>query len=102
MVKTKREILRRLTHFNRERGSEFGVRRIGVFGSAAQDRLNPQSDVDVVVELAEPDLLLLIGLQQELQDVFGRQVDVVHYRLTMNPVLKRHIDREAIYAGCGQ
>lgn len=99
MVRTKREILRRLTRFNRDRGSEFGVRRIGVFGSAAHDRLNSQSDVDVVVELAEPDLLLLIGLQQELQDVFGRQVDVVHYRSTMNPVLKRHIDQEAVYAG---
>ncbi|OQA43969.1 MAG: Nucleotidyltransferase domain protein [Chloroflexi bacterium ADurb.Bin325] len=99
MVKTKREILRRLTQFQRERGAEFGVQRIGVFGSAAQDRLTRQSDIDIVVELVEPDLFLLIGLQQELAEVFGRQVDVVHYRPTMNPVLKRHIDQEAVYAG---
>jgi len=91
-------VLRRLARFNQHRGTEFGVRRIGVFGSAAHDRLTQQSDIDVVVELTEPDLLLLIGIQQELQDLLGRPVDVVHYRPTMNPLLKRHIDQDAVYA----
>ena len=98
MVKTRREVLRRLSTFSRQHGSEFGVRRIGVFGSAARDRLTRDSDVDVVVELVEPDLLLLVGIQQELQSLFGRPVDVVHYRPRMNPVLKHYIDSEAIYA----
>jgi uncharacterized protein len=99
MVKTKREVLRRLARFSHQRGGEFGLQRIGVFGSTAQDRLTRDSDVDVVVELVEPDLLLLVGLQQELQEVFGRPVDVVHYRPTMNAALKRHIDQEAVYVG---
>lgn len=98
MVRTRREVLRRLAQFNRQHGSEFGVRRIGVFGSAAHDRLTGQSDVDIVVELDEPDLFMLIGIQQELQGILGRPVDVVHYRPTMNPLLKRHIDQDAIYA----
>jgi hypothetical protein len=98
MVKTRREVLRRLTRFSQQHASEFGLRRIGVFGSAAQDRLTRDSDVDVVVELTEPDLLLLVGIQQELQTLLGRPVDVVHYRARMNPMLKQHIDAEAIYA----
>ena len=98
MVKTRREVLRRLATFSQQHGSEFGVRRIGVFGSAAHDQLTRDSDVDVVVELAEPDLLLLVGIQQELQSLLGRPVDVVHYRPRMNPVLKHYIDAEAIYA----
>lgn len=98
MVKTRREVLRRLSRFSRQRAAEFGLRRIGVFGSAARDRLTRASDVDVVVELTEPDLLLLVGIQQELQTLLGRPVDVVHYRSRMNPVLKQYIDAEAIYA----
>jgi predicted nucleotidyltransferase len=99
MVKTRREILRRLARFSKMRGGEFGLLRIGVFGSAARDQLGPQSDVDVVVEISEPDLLLLVGIQQELRELFGRQVDIVHYRPTMNPLLKQCIDQEAVYAG---
>jgi predicted nucleotidyltransferase len=74
------------------------LRRIAVFGSAARDRLTRDRDVDVVVELVEPDLLLLISIQQELQTLLARPVDVVHYRSRMNPVLKQYIDAEAIYA----
>ena len=69
MVKTRREVLRRLAHFSQQHGSEFGLRRIGVFGSAARDRLTQDSDVDVV-----------------------------HYRPRMNAVLKQPVDAEAIYA----
>jgi predicted nucleotidyltransferase len=98
MVRTRREIVSRLRQFNRARGREFGVIRIGVFGSAARDKLTERSDVNVVVELTEPDLLLLVGIKQELEEVFGRPVDIVHYRPTMNAFLKRHIDQEAVYA----
>jgi predicted nucleotidyltransferase len=48
--------------------------------------------------LTEPDLLLLVGIKQELEEVFGRPVDIVHYRPTMNAFLKQHIDQEAVYA----
>jgi predicted nucleotidyltransferase len=98
MVRSRREIIRRLRHFSRTRGEEFGVIRIGVFGSAARDKLTERSDVDVVVELTEPDLLLLVGIKQELEEVFGRPVDIVQYRPTMNSFLKRHIEQEAVYA----
>ena len=98
MVRTRREVVHRLMQFSKTRGQEFGVVRIGVFGSAARDKLTDRSDVDVVVELAQPDLLLLVGIKQELEEVFGRPVDIVHYRPTMNAFLKRHIDHEAVYA----
>jgi predicted nucleotidyltransferase len=74
------------------------VIRIGVFGSAARDNLRPDSDIDVVVELEHPDLLLLVGIKQELEELFGRNVDIVRYRERMNPLLKKRIDQEAMYA----
>lgn len=95
---TRQEVLSALSRFARARSAEFGLLRIGVFGSAARDDLHTDSDVDVVVELATPDLLLLVGIKQELEELFGRQVDVVRYRERMNPLLKRRIEQEAVYA----
>lgn len=98
MALTRNDVLRTLASFRRSRASEFGLVRIGVFGSAASDRLKELSDVDVVVELRKPDLLLLVGIKQELEQLLGRPVDIVRYRPNMNALLKKRIDQEAIYA----
>ena len=70
---------------------------MGILGSAALDRLTEVSDVDVVVELAQPDLWMLIGIKQDLKDALQVPVDIVRYRPHMNPDLKRRIEAEAIY-----
>jgi predicted nucleotidyltransferase len=98
MITTRSEVLKVLSNFHRSHSKQFGITRIGVFGSAARDRLARDSDVDVVVELERPDLLLLVGIKQELEELLGRPVDVVRYRRDMNPFLKRHIEQEAVYA----
>lgn len=95
---TRQDVLKTLSAFNRSRAGEFGVIRIGVFGSAARDNMRLDSDIDFVVELERPDLLLLVGIKQELEDLFGRKVDMVRYRERMNPLLKKRIDQEAVYA----
>ncbi len=98
MVTTRDDVLGTIRRFNRTRTGQFGLVRIGVFGSAARDKLASDSDVDVVVELAQPDLLLMVGIKQELETLLERPVDIVRYRQNMNPLLKEHIDREAVYA----
>jgi len=75
----------------------YGLRRIGLFGSVARSGQGPASDVDVVVDLERQDLFFLIGIKQELEESLHTGVDVVSYRQTMNPHLKRRIDAEAIY-----
>jgi predicted nucleotidyltransferase len=91
------EILRVLAQFRDRRAKEFGITRIGIFGSLARGEATDASDVDVVVELERPDLLLLVGIKQELEELLQRPVDVVRYRERMNPLLKKRIDREAVY-----
>jgi hypothetical protein len=44
-----------------------------------------------------PDLLKRVRLKAELENLFGREVDVIRYRDSLNPYLKARIDREAIY-----
>jgi predicted nucleotidyltransferase len=91
------DILRTLVRFRGIRQDEFGIVRIGVFGSVARDEITDTSDVDVVVELDRPDLLTLVGIKQELEESLQRSVDVVRYRERMNAHLKRRIEQEAIY-----
>ena len=83
--------------FRERRQDEFGIIRLGVFGSVARDRATEASDVDVVVELGQPDLLALVGVKQELEELLHLPTDVARYREGMNPHLKRRIEQEAIY-----
>jgi predicted nucleotidyltransferase len=91
------DVLHTLARFRDLRKDEFGIVRIGVFGSVARDENADASDVDVVVELDQPDLFILVGVKQELEELLHRPVDVVRYREKMNVYLKRRIEREAVY-----
>ena len=91
------EIMRTLRGFMEMNRDRYEIIRIGVFGSAARDSMNEQSDIDVVVELGKPDLFYLIGIKQDLEEKFHRTVDIVRYRDRMNAFLKKRIDKEAVY-----
>ena len=91
------EAIRQLTRFKAENRGRYSIVRLGLFGSGARDALTERSDLDIVVELAEPDLFHIIGIKQDLEEQLHCPVDVVRYRAGMNPFLKARIDREAIY-----
>lgn len=77
---------------------DYGILRIGVFGSVARDEADEASDVDIVVEMREPDLFYLARIKDALANEFGRPVDIVNLRKSMNEVLKSRIQREVVYA----
>lgn len=96
-IMRKEEIAESLKRFKTLKGNEYRIKRIGLFGSAARDRMNAQSDIDVVVELDRQDLFVLIGIKQDLEEQLERQVDVVSYREGMDRFLKARIEKEAVY-----
>lgn len=55
-----------------------GAQNVRLFGSAARGKADPESDIDFLVDL-EPgrSLLDLGGLLMDLQNLLGRDVDVV-------------------------
>ena len=83
----------RMTH-----QAKYGIKRLGLFGSTVRGRATEQSDIDIVVELEKQDLFFMIGIKQDLEEQLGVKVDIISYRPTMNPYLKRRIDQEAVYA----
>lgn len=91
------EVLILLRRFREDYHSQFQIVKLGLFGSAARDRMNEKSDLDIVVDLEKPDFLALIGIKQALEEQLQRPVDVVRYRENMNQYLKQRIDREAVY-----
>jgi hypothetical protein len=76
---------------------KYGVTRLGLFGSAARNQTNLESDLDVVMEIERPNLFVAVNIKEELEYALGLPVDLVRYREHMNPHLKRRLEREAIY-----
>lgn len=76
---------------------QYGVTNLGVFGSVARNEAQPGSDLDIVVSMREPKLLYMVHIKETLEEVFQCPVDIIHYRETMNPFLKKRIDRDAVY-----
>jgi predicted nucleotidyltransferase len=57
--------------------SEYGVRRIGLFGSYAKDMPTESSDIDIVVEFARPIGFRFTELTEYLEGLLGKTVDVL-------------------------
>lgn len=95
--KDKDNILQVIREIYSELAGRFTVRRIGVFGSFAKGDENPESDVDIIVELAEPTFDNYMDLKFRLEDVLNRPVDLVMAD-TLKPRIKPIIEREVIYA----
>jgi uncharacterized protein len=91
-------VLRELKNHLSQFEQLYGVTKIGIFGSAARDELGRNSDIDVVVQMIEPDLFYIVHIKETLEKNFNRPVDVIRYRKNMNRFLKARIDREACYA----
>src|SRR4030042_6769368 len=76
---------------------EFGVKRIGLFGSYARGEVREDSDIDIVVEIEKPDLFPLIGIKQAIAEALGAKVDIVRLRDKMNQALRSRIEGDAVY-----
>ena len=92
---TARELLKAKRSEILKRTALHGARNVRVFGSATRGTDSEASDVDFLVDL-EPGRSLLdqIALQQDLEKLLGRPVDVV-VEGGISPYLERHIEQQA-------
>ncbi|MDA3885040.1 MAG: nucleotidyltransferase domain-containing protein [Candidatus Delongbacteria bacterium] len=67
---------------------KYKIKSLSLFGSAIRNELKPESDIDILIEFekgATPGLITFMGIQQELTDRIGRQVDLrTRYDLSDN------------------
>jgi hypothetical protein len=75
-----------------------GVQLVGVIGSVARCEAGPDSDVDVVYEVAgRPTLFDLGAILMDMQDELGRRVDLVDLK-TVKPRLREAMERDLVRA----
>ena len=84
---------------NRGELKRLGVEKIALYGSVARNEATPQSDVDVLVELADAFLTLegYMDLCFYLEELFGRHVDVTTFR-SIKPHMRDRVLADAVYA----
>ncbi|MDO8296889.1 MAG: nucleotidyltransferase family protein [Caulobacter sp.] len=78
---------------------QYGVARIGVFGSVARGEAGPDSDVDVLVEF-KPDRhpgLEFFTLRDRLAAILGTDVDLATSR-TLHRLMRDRVLKEVTYA----
>jgi hypothetical protein len=96
MVRTRERVLQTLTE-NREAIRRFGVRSLGLFGSAARGQSAPGSDLDFLVEFERNSFDAYMGLKEFLENLFDCPVDLVLAH-TLKPRLRDPILRETVHA----
>lgn len=74
---TKEEIVRLLKENHSYLSSEYGISKLGLFGSFAIGDPSEASDVDIFVEFDRPIGLKFVELADYLERLMGRKVDVL-------------------------
>jgi len=93
------DIIRRLKECEHELRAQ-GVAHAALFGSVARDEQKPDSDIDIMVEIAPEaniGLFQYVGIVHFLEDLFPVRVDVAN-RDQLKPYVRPTAERDAIYA----
>ena len=97
MIASENEILTQLqTNINYIKNN-FGVDKIGVFGSYAKNTYNNDSDIDIYVEFKNKTYDNLAGLWNYLEELYNKKVDLIHKHKRANQVILKNIQKEVIY-----
>jgi len=79
---------------------ERGVTHAALFGSVARGEQRPDSDIDIMVEIA-PEAAVgvyeYVGIVQFIEELFPAPVDVVE-RASLKRYVRPHAERDALYA----
>ena len=75
---------------------KYSVKKAALFGSIVRGEATEDSDIDLLIEFeGGKSLLDLVGLKLELQELLGREVDIITYK-SIHPLLKERILNEQV------
>ena len=80
----------------------YKVNTLAVFGSILTDRFSEHSDVDLLVDFKEFDhqkedyVTNYFNLKESLENLLGREVDLIEYGGIRNPLFKKSVDSKKV------
>jgi len=74
---TRENIILRLREIKPLLKEEYAVKKIGLFGSFAENSFSEESDIDLLVEFEKPVGWRYFSLEIYLEKIFGRKIDLV-------------------------
>lgn len=67
------------------------VKKAALFGSYVRGDETAKSDIDILIELPRGKTLFdLVGIKQDLEEIFQKKVDIVDYK-AIHPLLRKSI-----------
>jgi predicted nucleotidyltransferase len=97
-MKNKDEYLNQLRLFKQQYSSEYGIERIGIFGSVARDEHTEDSDIDIYYEGKSLGMKSLVEFPVLLEQFLGAPVDVVRKHNNLRPAFVKRIMKDIVYA----
>lgn len=85
-MNTKSEIVKKLSELKPVLSKEYNVKTLGLFGSFSDETFNDNSDIDLLVELNEPNGWDIISLEIFLEEIFNRKIDLVTKNAIREPL----------------
>lgn len=96
-MKTFEEIKELIRGHKEDFREQFGVKKIGIFGSYVKDTQSEKSDVDILVELEKPiGFIRFIKLENTFSRLLGIKADLVTKK-ALKPYIGKQILQEVYY-----
>lgn len=97
MTKVYKRFFEVVTQEKDKLSKQYGVRRIGLFGSSVRGDATENSDADVLVDFAVKTFDNYMGLKFFLEEQLGVKVDLVITE-TLKPAIQQDVLKEVRYA----
>jgi len=100
MKMDKDEVIRLIKEHYDVLQTEYGISRIGIFGSVVKGTMTEDSDLDIVVEFNKPIGFKFFRLVEYLENLFGTKVNVVTKDGIKNIRVKevaKDLERDLVY-----
>lgn len=95
---TREEIISVLKQYKHLSEYKDNIKELGLFGSYSKGLNTNKSDIDIFIKLEPARMFDLISIKYDLEKIFGKKVDIVAMRKTMNQYLQSEINSSGIYA----
>lgn len=97
-ILSKEQVIEFLRAHKQEYYDQYGVEKMGLFGSIVRDEMREGSDIDIAIEMvaARKSLRNFLAFKRQLESAFHHPVDL-GIESTLKPAVRDSIARDILY-----